>query len=267
MMGYSKMALKITRKWESSRSDGTISMSDLYNEAIMGLMKAISYYTHEDYKFSTVAYWIIHRRLRERCNKTTPLSEIPNCTVNLRQKFEAAKKEINRSATFEEIVETMWVKGKDGEPRPLTKGEIHILKRALVTVYSQTSLRGLHANEAHDDRISDYSSLGSMEFSGMTGRRDWRVVGMRGKSNLNPVFAPQDDLGIDLDEIMEGVDFSEFEQSVLDSFLADGTNGWMTRAASELTNPDTEKPYSKMAVSYAWDRILKKLRKQAGEED
>jgi hypothetical protein len=90
---------------------------------------------------------------------------------------------------------------------------------------------------------------------------------MRGKSNLNPVFAPQDDLGIDLDEIMEGVDFSEFEQSVLDSFLADGTNGWMTRAASELTNPDTEKPYSKMAVSYAWDRILKKLRKQAGEED
>jgi len=264
LTGYSRMALKITKKWDRSRRDNTISIADLYSEAIIGLMHAICYYTREDIQFSTVAYWIMQRRLRAKCNRTTPLSELPNMAVDIRQNYDETRKRINGPARFDEVVEQMRIIDKN-ESRPLTKGEIQILKGALVGVFSQTSLRGSRASTGeHDERLSDYTSLGSMEFSGLSGSRDWRVVAMRGKSSLHPVFARHEEVPFNLAECMNGVDFSLFEQQVIDRFLKDGSSGWMTRLAAATINPETGKPYTKMSVSYAWKRIIRKLQERCG---
>jgi hypothetical protein len=266
LIGYSRMALQITRKWSKNQRDNTITVGDLYNEAIIGLMHAIFYYTRKDVKFSTYCNWIMKRRLRGKCNQTTPLSVLPNHAVDLRQKYEEIRKTINSPTTFQQIVDLMQIY-KDGSPRPLTKGEYKILGGSLICVFNQTSFGGLHGNDGHDERISDYTSMGSMEFNGLSGNRDWRVVAMRGKSTLRPVFASREESVIDLVECIKAIDLSSFEKLVLEGFLQDGTSGWKTRIAAGNINPETGNPYTKMGVCFAWKRIIKKLSEQCNEEE
>jgi hypothetical protein len=61
--------------------------------------------------------------------------------------------------------------------------------------------------------------------------------------------------------IVEKVELSSFERAVLEGFLV---SGGKTSASKNLINPETQKPYSRMACSYAWKRVREKIEKVYG---
>jgi hypothetical protein len=61
--------------------------------------------------------------------------------------------------------------------------------------------------------------------------------------------------------ILSMIELSSFERAVLDGFLVCGGK---TSASKNLINPETQKPYSRMACSYAWKRVKEKIEKVYG---
>jgi RNase P subunit RPR2 len=62
--------------------------------------------------------------------------------------------------------------------------------------------------------------------------------------------------------IVEKVELSSFERAVLSGFLV---SGGKTSVSKSLINPETQKPYSRMACSYAWKRVREKIEKVYGK--
>lgn len=77
--------------------------------------------------------------------------------------------------------------------------------------------------------------------------------------DLCPTVSPET---VNLDpSILAMVELSSFERAVLDGFLV---SGGKTSASKSLINPETQKPYSRMACSYAWKRVREKIEKVYG---
>jgi len=248
---YSQLARNICFKWAASAVDRSVSLGDLYNEASEALRKSIYYYTRSDVRFCTYVYWSIKRRMINCCNCPNPLSNLPQQAIDLRRRYRKAKIELNRPVTFLEVVDFLG----------LNQSEVRILQASLVLVFNQDTV----GNHQHSyDEESDFSTVCGSVFNGTNGSRCWQVAGRRG---FHPVFAPTDNLLLaDLETYLEKVDLSDIERKVLDGFLKDASNGWQTRLARTLNNPNTDQPYTRMSVSLAWDRIIRKL-KEVAEDD
>ena len=131
----------------------------------------------------------------------------------------------NEGATFDSVVEKMGISMK----------EVGILRASLCVARNITSLAG---------RQADTRSRRNDE---------------RSSSAITPTVKP-DTMSLD-PSILEKVELSSFERAVLDGFLV---SGGKTSASKNLINPETQKPYSRMACSYAWKRVREKIEKVYG---
>lgn len=57
------------------------------------------------------------------------------------------------------------------------------------------------------------------------------------------------------------LDLSELERAVLDGFMSSSDKLGLSSISKKLINPNTKKPYSRMAFSYAWERVKEKIAK------
>lgn len=61
--------------------------------------------------------------------------------------------------------------------------------------------------------------------------------------------------------VVKNLDLSELERAVLEGFLSSGSKMGLSSVSKKLINPNTKKPYSRMAFSFAWARVKEKIAK------
>jgi DNA-directed RNA polymerase specialized sigma subunit len=61
--------------------------------------------------------------------------------------------------------------------------------------------------------------------------------------------------------VLKQLDLSELERAVLDGFMSSSDKMGLSSVSKKLINPNTKKPYSRMAFSYAWNRVKEKIEK------
>jgi DNA-directed RNA polymerase specialized sigma24 family protein len=61
--------------------------------------------------------------------------------------------------------------------------------------------------------------------------------------------------------VLGNLDLSELEKAVLEGFLLSEGKMGLSEVSKKLINPNTKKPYSRMAFSFAWARVKEKIAK------
>jgi DNA-directed RNA polymerase specialized sigma24 family protein len=61
--------------------------------------------------------------------------------------------------------------------------------------------------------------------------------------------------------VVDALELSELEKAVLEGFLCSGGKMGLSSVSKHLINPNTKKPYSRMAFSLAWTRVKDKIAK------
>lgn len=61
--------------------------------------------------------------------------------------------------------------------------------------------------------------------------------------------------------VVDALELSELEKAVLEGFLCSGGKMGLSSVSKHLINPNTKKPYSRMAFSLAWTRVKEKIAK------
>jgi hypothetical protein len=236
----SPMLSKITKKY-SEFSDVCLDREDLYCEAVRSALTAI--YTYQgDKRLSTYLYTCVSNEIRNLCNKTSPFSKVGKNAMKIKRRFEDAKNDLGEFATFDEIVNYAKLSSK----------ETLILQRLSVTIAGQSSIDKEDGNSA-----LDYSFLGK-KFMGMDGTISFSCSNANSDSFVirSDRFEEESPPAIDLNEL------TELERIVLQGFMESSTkNLGINSLAKKLINPKTGKPYSRMAITFAWRRVKEKISK------
>lgn len=254
LMAFSRMVSKESHRW-SERKAG-LDFDDLYNEGISALISSVYYYTEENVRFSTFACATIRRRLYRQC------LSVPEYAAKLRNDFERAKAELNRPATFDEIVLKMG----------LSANQRKVLERTLTNIFAFSSL---------DDAVmldgpsNDYTHLGG-KYHGTNGQVGWSITGQH--NSAGPTLRQHPTLEFDMMEAIRNVSLSDLERVALDAWIENGceeiqagtgvrkrSNKGLSEAAKKVINPVTGKPYTRAALSQALQRAKLKI-KQAYPE-
>jgi hypothetical protein len=242
---FSRLVNQLADRWSHRSVDLTVSYSDLYDEASLALFHAVYYYTGRTKKrrrvsFCTYCYHSINNRLITVCSRTRSTSPLSHDAVDLFDQYQTAKRNMNRPANFDEIVECMGI-----EPDQRTT-----LEAMLISVFHQ----GILENRETTSESDDFSNLG-INFAGMDGSVSWRVTGHVGRYGTTFQSKEPD---FDLKRAIATVDLSGLERAVLNEFLINPRSGWKSRVAENI-NPSTGKAYSRMAITYAWQRVKQKI--------
>jgi len=249
LCSFAKLVKSMSHRWAHRATDCSINRADLYEEAVFSVCRAICYYvgkkkSGKSVSFSTYCYHAVNRRLITICSRSKAIGPWSNEAIKLYNLYLRTKSQINGPANFAQIVRKMKIGERDRRK----------LQNLLVCVFNERSISSDEENKA---RQFDSTSSG-LRFAGIDGSVSWSVVGHNDRalvlSGINRV-----DLELDLQTAIENIEFSDFEIMVLNEFLTNNKSGWMTRVATENTNPKTDKPYSRMAVSLAWKRIREKI--------
>lgn len=234
------MFTKLVAKY-SEYSDVCLSKEDLLSEAIRSALVAIHTY-QGDKKLSTYLYACVSNEIRNLCNKTNPLSKFGKNAMKIKKKFNDAKKHLGENSTFDEVVKYA----------KLNSREISILQKLNVTITGQSSVEKEDGNSA-----LDYSFLGN-KFSGIDGDATYSCINANSDSFVIRNNKDEESCTgfIDVSEL------TELEHIVLKGFMESSSkNLGINSLAKNLTNPKTGKPYSRMAITFAWRRVKEKLSK------
>lgn len=245
---YARLVGQQAFEWSQREHDAYYGFNDLYDEAVLVLIKAIYHFTKEDVTFITYAHWVIRRWIVRLCNRTGPLSGYSHTAVNLYRKYQEKRREFNRPVSFEEVVEELNLSNKQRD----------VLQSMLHSVVSGSTINRPPLDDESAD--SDYSQLGNTH-AGIDGNMSWSVTGRNGNG---VTLRESPTLDFDMIEAINRADLTEFERAVLDGFIETastptGAVMGLTSIAGKLINPKTNKPYSRMACSYAWERVKQKI--------
>jgi hypothetical protein len=245
ILGFSRMITKIVNQWVGPSNDVSIETEDLYNEGVFATIRASFCFTRKDIRFCTYVYHAIRRRIMTVCMQTQPLSAFPQAAVDLHREYKAIQQKANGYITHDEIVKQMGLSNKHRA----------VLESMLVSVVNQAALDYSEYSEMRDESHNhDFSQIGTV-FAGMDGRKEWFVGGHR--AQIGPAFVHRTETDLDIQKAVEQIKSkaSELEIAVLNGFLENPNNGWMTQVANSLTNPQTGSSYSRMSITYAWRRV------------
>lgn len=248
---YSRLLSKLShRPVRRHNHDVLVSFDDLYMEAVRIALICIHYFTKEDHRFSTYLTHCVRRHLGKMCARMNPRSEYSIKAVDLYRKFEDTKRKINGPCNFEEIVDLMDISEKERE----------VLTNMLVCVLNQSNIQTTSLSEGDRAAQSDYPVLGQRQ-CGPDGREVFSRCGRHGGS---PIFCKNsDDSQFELRTAVSRAGLSTLERAVVDGFLSSQsdtkTNLGLSEVAGKLINPDTNRPFSRMAISLAWKRAKQKI--------
>ena len=237
LLNFMNMFKKIAYKWSSNWSDVCLSKQDLESEAMCAGMYAIYGYTNGETSLSTYIYQCALNKVKNVCKKTNQFSDLGSRAIKIRAKFEEAKNTLGPYYTYDEIIKNLNFDEK----------EILIL---------QSTFNKIASIDSSEEKSNDYSCLGK-KFSGVDGSIKFSC-----SSNGNSFTIRENDSSDNDVEININLnEFSELEKVVLEGFMNSPNNLGISHFAKKLINPKTKKPYSRMAITYAWRRVKEKIKK------
>jgi len=236
---FSRMFFKIANKWSKINNDVCLSVDDLESEATQAALVAMYGYTDTDYAISTYLYRCVSNKIRNICNGTSQLSTLGSNAISIRRRYEEAKNKFDKNKTFDEIVEFLKFNEK----------EIELLNSTMSKVLNHSDLTG-----ENDAKSLDYTTVGK-SFSGLDGTIEYSCVSSGNNFSIRSVECSNDEISLNLE------DFTELEKIVLEGFMTSSNNLGIGSLAKKLVNPKTGKPYSRMAITYAWRRVKDKIKK------
>ena len=84
------------------------------------------------------------------------------------------------------------------------------------------------------------------------------------KDNFDKMSSENYDNFEEVSKCIHNVELSELEKAVLQGFMESKSSLGINSKAKNIINPKTGKPYSRMAVSYAWRRVKEKIKNHRG---
>jgi DNA-directed RNA polymerase specialized sigma subunit len=235
LLNFMGIFSKIATKWSSYSSDVCLSKEDLESEAIQAAMLAIYNYTDVKTSLSTYLYHCVANKIRNIFNKTNSLSDFGSNAIDIRKRFDQAKNSLGEFCTYDEIIQSL----------NFTNKEIQILQSMFAVVGGV---------DFGDEKASnDYTCLGK-KFSGLDGSVSYNC-----SSNGDSFTIHNEENNEDVK--FDTSDFSELEKVVLEGFMNSTSNLGISHFAKNLINPKTKKPYTRMAMTYAWRRVKDKIKK------
>jgi DNA-directed RNA polymerase specialized sigma subunit len=220
LAGYSRMVVSLARKQVIAHPELTCTVQDYYDEGLSCLIKAIHYYTSLDTLFVTYAYHVVRRGLCKMSSKMGEMSDWDNDTRKLRRIYDAAKQELNRPTTFDEVVEYL----------ELDATQQRKIRSALIEV--------IHVTDLSCD--SDEKGVGPVLDS-------------------LAICHPPVLLDPDQREAILMAPLTEFERAVLYKWQMGGDWGWKAEVAREHINPNTGRPFTRMGASVALSSAFRKI--------
>ncbi len=237
LLNFMYMFSKIAHKWSSYNSDVCLSKQDLESHAFEAAMNAIYSYTSEkNTGLSTYLYHCVTNKVRNVCNKTNSFSDYGSNAIKLRRRFEEART-LSPNLTYDEIIESL----------DLSKKEMRTLESILVGVSASD-------NFGEDSKSNDYTCFGK-RFSGLDGEIKFSCSSNGRSFTIREEGESQNAINVDFSE------FSELEKVVFEGFMNSKNNLGISHFAKNCINPKTGKKYSRMAITYAWRRVLEKIKK------
>ena len=233
---FEHMFSKIAIRWSSYTSDICLSKEDLESEAMQAAIFGMYSYTDKNINLSTYLYHCVVNKIRNICNKTNSLSDFGSNAIEIRHKFEKAKKDFGDFCTYDEVVQSL----------NFSKKEIQTLQATFITTAGQNSEEG---------GSNDYSSIGK-SLSGLDGSVRFSCSSNGKSFTIHGDSDKEESLNVDVTE------FSELEKAVLEGFMNSSSNLGISNFAKNLINPKTGDPYSRMAITYAWRRVKEKIIKK-----
>lgn len=231
------MFAKLANKKNKTARDSSISFEDLQSEATASFLSSFYSYCDHNVCFTTYFYTCASRHINSICNKSNPMSKLNKKSIQLKRKFIETKKSLSRDSSYNEIIEMM----------NLTNKEAELLKSALVA----------------SSKISSFDESSGLEkhFAGIDGTKQYFASGSsRGKF----ILSSEDNNNLEKplgDMELQNMNLSELEKAVLEGVMKSHTKLGINSVAKNLINPKTNKPFSRMAITYAWRRIKDKIAK------
>lgn len=224
----------VSKKIKNGRlSDRSLSFDDLESEALKSVLYSLHSYTDSNICFSTYFYTCANRDINKLCSRSSPMSKISKKSLMLKKKYIETRKSIGRSASFDEIVSIMNIKEKD----------IDLLIKTLSSI-------------TISEDAADAASF-SKYYSGLDGSRQYFSSG---SSSKGLVLSSNNNFEESLsNRTIEEIDLSDLEKAVLEGFMKSSSKLGIGSIAKKLINPKTGKPFSRMAITYAWRRVKNKI--------
>lgn len=257
LCAYSKLFAKEANRW-CDNSFVSVSFDDLYDECIFAALNSIVGFRKEEIKFCTYLTSAVNRRLSRVVMAANPLSVPSPDGVELVNRFYEKRQSLNRSASFDEICSLL----------EFTNEQVALLRTMMVTVINHTALEVNDRSSENDDRIgNDYAALGNVH-CGLDGKTAWNRVGVGNSAS----YRERTTLDPDMVAAIESANLSELERAVLEGFTAnafasDHRSQGLGDIAKNLVNPQTGKPYSRMALTFALRRAKEKILVAYGQRE
>ncbi len=230
----SNMIYSIVNKKINKIRDRSLSFEDLESEGFKSVLSSIYSYSDDQICFSTYFYTCVNREINNLCNRSNPMSKLSKKSIALKKKFAEAKKSLGTYASFDEIVSVMGIK----------QAEVELLKNSMNTL-----------------TLSEESMVFSKHHCGLDGGKQYFASGSsRGNLVLSCSNNNFDDSLSAGDEIGR-LDLTPLEKAVLDGVMQSTSKLGINSVAKNLINPKTGKPFSRMAITYAWRRVKSKINK------
>lgn len=257
LLGYTRMLTTVCDNFMKQDLPPIIEFDDLYDEAVVALLRATFFFTKKSLSFSTYAHHCVYRRLAKFIVRSYPMTKRTPADADLYREYEHQKQQLNAPASFDEIVELM----------NLDKKQRASLESMLVKVFRQdTPADTLDESNDHNEIFfaSQYNGDRGNYFSA-------------GRSSNQPIYKKEDGLEVDMLAAVRDANLSELERATLEGFLEGagrgagapnggrhgtslGKSGWMLEVAAT-------QGVSRMAVTYAFRRVKKKILETYSQEE
>jgi len=233
LTSISGMLTGLANKKNKSKSlcDSALSFEDLESEAFKSALSSIHSYAKEKICFSTYFYVCANRHISSLCSRSNSMSKLSKKSIKLKRRYIEVQKSLGRNSNFEEVVELMNLK----------ENEIELLRSTLNCFVSH-----------HDEKTTM-----SKHYAGVDGAKHYSSSGKRGGDLIlssNNTFVESLD-----DKEIGGMNLTDLEKAVLEGFMQSSSKLGINSVAKNVVNPKTGKPFSRMAVTYAWRRVKEKI--------
>ena len=240
---FSGTIYKMAMKWH--REGSGQDLEDLQQEASQALLKAVCYYCDKDIKFITFATDAIKKRMITVTNHGSVI-RLPDNADNrkLLKRYNQAVVDLEDRANFDTACDAIGA----------STDERNNLKQMLLAL--KVSHGSACGSNDEDSKTMDFTAGSRPVLVTPSGKRAYfRHSGSDGQD----VFQKDMESILIVRKVLAHADqLPEFDRAVLFASL-EGEYGWQAKVASENINKSTGKPFSRMAVRFALERLGKRI--------
>jgi hypothetical protein len=236
-----KMVVRLARRWADANSSPNLAVKrsyfdgdDLVSEGFLAMYDVIRNYDRANIRFLTYAWNTVNRRMFAALMETAPIACFNRREQNLLKKVIKSQLAAGRKQSLAEAVS----QGVIGE------NDVGVVRQILaVEIVLASTLEKAFGAGMGEDEVFGYISL---------------------RADAHTARPDSSDSGAwEFYDLLQRAGLSEIEEDALISCM-NPVHGWMTQCAKRHKNSDSGRAVSKMAVTYALQRAITKVRRVAG---